>query len=129
MSTPNNDSLRDLIAKQPKPEISRDFVARTVAAARGIEQEPAESNVVRGPWLKIVSLAAAAAVVLAISLDALNTAPETETPVAIADTEDIDLAVLVADAQLPEDRKDMQLMRLLDDDAEISDDDLLAFAL
>lgn len=129
MNTPNNDTLRDLIAKQPNPEVSKDFVARTVAAARGVEQDPAASKIVRGPWLKIASLAAAAAVVLAISLDALNPTPGTEVSVAIADTEDVDLAVLVADAQLPEDRQDMQLMLVLDDNAEISDDDLLAFAL
>lgn len=129
MSSPNNDTLRDLIAHQPKPEISKDFVARTVAAARAIEQEPAENKVVREPWLKIASLAAAAAMVLAISLDALKPAPEIETPITIADTQDIDLAVLVADAQLPEDRLDMQLMLVLDEDADISDEDLLAFAL
>ena len=129
MNTPKDDNLRDLIAKQPAPEISKDFVARTVTAARGVDQDPAPDNVTRGPWLKIASLAAAAAVVLAVSLDALLDTPESAQPIAIEEAEEIDLAILVADAELPEERKDMQLMLVLQDDAEISDEDLLAFAL
>lgn len=133
MKTTKNDKLRDLIANQPGPEVSDDFVARTLAAARKIEQDPAEDQPVRGPWLKIVSLAAAAVILVAISLDALNPAPdagsETNNAVAIEETEDIELAVLVANAQLPEERKDVQLMLILDDTEDISDEDLLAFAL
>jgi len=129
MKTPENDTLRDLIAKQPMPQVSKDFVERTVAAAQLVEQDSADSKIVRGPWLKIASLAAAAAVVIAVSLNALNPASESEPSIAIDDTEDVDLAVLVADVQLPEDRQDLQLMLVLDENTEITDEDLLAFAL
>lgn len=131
MNAPKNDTLRDLIAKQSQPEVSGDFVARTVAAAQNIQQDPVDSTDVRNPWLKVLSLAAAAAVVFALTLNTMNTPPETETSVAISisDAEDVDLAVLVAAAPLPEDRQDMQLMLVLNPDANITDEDLLAFAL